>query len=445
MFTADLHIHGRFSRGTSKDLTIKNLEKYARMKGIGLLGTGDFTHPEWMKEIKASLKDGIRTETGFPFVLSSEVALIYSDEGKGRRIHNLILAPEISVAEQITEYLKTKGRVDYDGRPIFGIPCPEFTEQMMRISSKIEVIPAHAWTPWFSIFGSKSGFDSLKECFKDQAKNIHAIETGLSSNPQMNWRLSQLDNTAVVSFSDLHSYWPWRLGREATIFSGEPCYDTIIKELREKSFYGTIEVDPAYGKYHYDGHRSCNIVMSPKESALCRKICPKCGKMLTVGVDSRISGLADREEGYEPEEHPKVITLMPLSELISAVYCVSMASKKHWEIYKKFVTEKRDELFVLMNMPFNELAEIDEKIAQVIILNRESKIRVQPGYDGVYGEPVLSDELRAVCPKNKKRPDEFEDEKEGGEAAEKKEKNDEKKVKEKTSVQLSLKRFSEKK
>lgn len=391
MFTADLHIHGRFSRGTSKDLTIKTLEKYARIKGIDLLGTGDFTHPEWFSEIKNELTfdSGVfKTKSGFPFILTTEVSLVYSDSGKGRRVHLIVLAPDLGTAEQITEYLKTKGRVDYDGRPIFNIPCPDFAGKMAEINSEIEIIPAHIWTPWFSLFGSKSGFNSVKECFKEQTGQIHALETGLSSDPMMNWRLSQLDKYTMVSFSDLHSYWPWRIGREATIFNGEVSYETIIRELRNNSIYGTIEVDPAYGKYHFDGHRLCNVVMSPKESRRVNMICPVCGKPLTIGVDFRVNELADREEGYELGKHPKVYRLIPLSELISAVYNVAVSSKKQWEIFNKFCSG-RTELDVLLRMPEEELKKIDEKLAGMIMLNRAGKISVKPGYDGVYGEPIF--------------------------------------------------------
>jgi len=212
---SDLHLHSRFSRATSKELTIKNLEKYARMKGVNLLGTGDFTHPEWIKELKQELSEDdsgiLKTKTGFNFLLSTEISLIYSQNNRGRKIHNIILAPDFETVEQITKALMRKGRVDYDGRPIFGMSCPEFVEMMKNVSEKIEIIPAHIWTPWFSLFGSMSGFDKIEDCFQDQTKHIHALETGLSSDPAMNWRLSALDKYALVSFSDLHSFWPWRI------------------------------------------------------------------------------------------------------------------------------------------------------------------------------------------------------------------------------------------
>jgi uncharacterized protein (TIGR00375 family) len=294
---SDLHIHGRFSRATSKELTIANLEKYARMKGLNLLGTGDFTHPEWYSELKKDLtyEDGVlKTKNRFCFIPQTEISLMYTQGGKGRRIHQVVLAPDLEVVSQITDELKKRGRVDYDGRPIFKIPSPEFVGMMHSISDKIEVIPAHVWTPWFGTFGSMSGFDSLKECFLDKVNKIHAIETGLSSDPAMNWRIKELDNKSIVSFSDLHSFWPWRMGRECTIFDvAKINYDLILKAIREQKVVETIEFFPEEGKYHYDGHRNCDIVMSPKETKKHKGICPKCGKNLTVGVAYRVEELAE--------------------------------------------------------------------------------------------------------------------------------------------------------
>src|SRR5574341_1854239 len=294
---ADLHLHSRYSRACSKSITLQNLEKYARLKGLTLLGTGDFQHPKWLPELKANLTDDgkgmLYTKTGYPFVLQTEISLIYSQDGKGRRVHNVVLAPNFHVADQIVEYLSTKGRLDYDGRPIFNIPCPDFVENLRKISPDIEIIPAHAWTPWFSVFGSMSGFNSLKECFKEQTKHIHAIETGLSSDPAMNWRIKQLDNVALISSSDSHSAYPWRIGREATVFEmGEMSYAELIKAIRENKIAETIEFYPEEGKYHFDGHRNCGTCLSPKESLAMKKICPGCKKQVTVGVASRVEELA---------------------------------------------------------------------------------------------------------------------------------------------------------
>ncbi|MBW2963934.1 endonuclease Q family protein [Candidatus Woesearchaeota archaeon] len=399
---ADLHIHSKHSRGCSKDLDIANLEKYARMKGVGLLGTGDFTHPEWMKEIKAKLKeDGtgvLRTASGFPFVMQTEISLVYSQGGRGRRVHNVVLAPSIDVALQITDELKKRGRVDYDGRPIFKISCIEFVEMLHRISPKTEVIPAHIWTPWFSLFGSNSGFNSIKEAFGDQLKHVHAIETGLSSDPPMNWRLSQLDKMQIVSFSDLHSYWPWRIGRESTLldFGGKPLsYDLVLNALRTgEGLAGTVEVDPAYGKYHEDGHRNCNVCMTPKESLKLGNKCPKCGREMTIGVHHRVEELADRPEGYKRPDAKKFYSLIPLSELIANVFGRGIATKRIWEEYSK-ITKLGSEMDVLLNKTAEELrSATTEKMAAAILLNREGKIQIKPGYDGVYGVPLFSESQR---------------------------------------------------
>ncbi len=394
---SDLHIHSKHSRACSKDLDIKNLEKYARIKGVNLLGTGDFTHPEWIKELKKELKeDGsgvLKTQSGFPFILQTELSLIYSQDGKGRRVHNVVLAPNFEVVDQITDELKKRGRIDYDGRPIFKLSCIEFTEMLMNISKDIEVIPAHIWTPWFSLFGSNSGFDSIKQAFGDQLKHIHALETGLSSDPAMNWRLSQLDDFSLVSFSDLHSYWPWRIGREATVFDlKELTYKNLIHALRNKGVKETIEVDPAYGKYHFDGHRNCNVSLSPKESMKLNKICPVCGKPLTIGVDYRVEELADRELGFKPKDAAGFRTLIPLAEILSKLYKKGIATKTITQKYYELVTKERSEMDILLNLSEEKLKKLaDEKVVDVILKNREGKIKVIPGYDGVYGVPVFDE------------------------------------------------------
>ena len=393
---SDLHIHSRFSRATSNTLNIPNLEKYAKIKGLNLLGTGDFTHPEWIKELKNELtEDGsgiLKTKTGFNFLLQTEISLIYSQDGKGRRVHNIVLAKNLDIVDQINTQLRKKGRLDYDGRPIFGISCVEFVEFMKNIDKGIEIIPAHIWTPWFSMFGSNSGFDSIKECFKEKTDEIHAIETGLSSDPAMNWRLSQLDNLSIVSFSDLHSYWPWRIGREATIFNCKLDYDEIIKSLRNKSIEMTIEVDPNYGKYHLDGHRACNVCLEPKESLKNKNICPKCKRPLTVGVLQRVEHLADRNEGFKPKDAVPFKSLIPLSEILSALLGTALSSQKTWKEYNNLINKFGSELNVLLEAEKKELEKTaNEKIAEAIISNREGKIKIKPGYDGVYGEPIFTD------------------------------------------------------
>ncbi len=388
---SDLHIHSRFSRACSKQINIDNLEKYAKIKGVDLLGTGDFTHKEWYNEILEKTKEdenGIRkTKTGFPFIWQTEISLIYTQGGKGRRIHFVILAPNKDVVDQITEFLGSKGRLDYDGRPIFGFPATELVEKLMSISKDIEIIPAHIWTSWFGILGSKSGFDSFEECFQDQVKNIHALETGLSSDPLMNWRISSLDKFAITSFSDMHSFWPWRLGREATMFECDLKYKEIIKCIRNKKNISTIEVDPAYGKYHYDGHRDCNIVFSPKESKKHNNICPVCKRPLTIGVESRVEELADRKENYKPKNAMKFYSLIPLSELIANSYNTQPFSKKVQFEFDKLIKNFNSEFNILLNVSKEDLNKItNEDIINMIMLNREGKLRIQPGYDGVYGK-----------------------------------------------------------
>jgi len=398
-FIADLHIHSKYSRACSKDINIQNLERWAKIKGVNLLGTSDFTHPLWIKELKSNLKEVentgmFQTNTGFKFILQTEISLIYSQGGKGRRVHNVVFAPSFQAVDEITQYLLKHGRIDYDGRPIFKIPCPEFTEQLKSIDERIQIIPAHAWTPWFSLFGANSGFNTLKECFQDQSKNIHAIETGLSSDPEMNWRLKQLDNINLVSFSDLHSFWPWRLGREATVFDIEPTFDALSKAIKTgNGLKETIEVNPNLGKYHLTGHRNCKVCLHPDDALKLKNICPKCGKQLTVGVDQRIEELADRPAGFKPENAKPFRTLIPLSELLSKHYKKAVATKSVWTEFNKLVNEKRSEYDVLLKTPINEIAKITSKeFADIIEKNRAGNIIVKGGYDGVYGVPLLTEE-----------------------------------------------------
>ena len=400
----DLHIHSKYARGCSKDLDLPNLEKYARLKGINLLGTGDFTHPKWIAELKAQLtEDGtgiLRTKSGYPFMLTSELSMIFSQGGKGRRVHNLLLAPSFSVVDQITEMLLKRGRVDYDGRPVFGMSCVELADEMQRIDPRIEIIPAHAWTPWFAIFGSKSGFDSLKECFQEKTKHIHAIETGMSSDPAMNWRISALDGINLVSFSDSHSYWPWRLGREATLFDlptapGELTFDALMHGIRTgERLQGTVETDPNYGKYHLDGHRACDFSCLPEETRRLKSACPKCGKPLTVGVLSRVDALADRVsdrqvevqgQGNSPRDVP-FRSIIPLAELIGSVLDVGPSSKKVAKEVDRLVREGRTEFGILLDELEKELVGITSpEIVSAILAMRRGDVDIHPGYDGVYG------------------------------------------------------------
>ncbi len=395
MIIADLQIHSRYARACSNQINIDNLEKYAKIKGINLLGTGDFQHPLWNKEIKEKLEEDengiLWTKNKFPFMWQTEISLMYKDNGR-RAVHLLVYSPNKDTSDQIIDVLGKKGRLDYDGRPIFGWSCPEFTETMMQISKDIEIIPAHCMTPWFGLYGSVSGFNSIKECFKDQSHHIHAVETGMSADPEMLWRLDEKIN--LVSFSDAHSFWPWRLGRECTVFETELDYKKIINAIRTgEGLKETIEVNPAYGKYHYDGHRNCNISLSPEQTRKLNGICPVCHQKLTIGVDYRIEELAKKEKGYTPKNAKPFKSLIPLSEMISAVYNYKqLFGKNVWLIYNKLIEKFGNEFSVLLNASEKDLLQVtDKKLVNVILINREGKLKIQPGYDGVYGKIILND------------------------------------------------------
>ncbi len=397
---ADLQIHSRFARATSKGITLENLEGYAKVKGLNLLGTGDFQHPVWNKEIKEKLKEDDKgilwSRTGFPFVWQTEVSLMFSQGGKKRAIHLLIFAPNTKVADEIIKYLGSMGRLDYDGRPIFGLSCAQLVADLKQIEDKIEIIPAHCMTPWFGLYGSDSGFDSLQECLGSVAKHIHAIESGMSADPSMLWRFKEKVN--IVSFSDAHSFWPWRLGREAVIFdSKELSYDSLISAIRiGNGIKATIETPPEYGKYHWDGHRNCRFSCPPEETKKLKGICPVCKKPMTIGVEYRVEEIAKEKEGYKPEDAKPFYKLIPLHELIAFVYETSLASKKAWGIYDKFIAEFGNEFNILLNAPLAQLAKIDTKIAELIIKNREGKIKIKPGYDGKYGEIIMESEQQKL-------------------------------------------------
>jgi uncharacterized protein (TIGR00375 family) len=373
------------------------MAKYAKIKGVNLMATGDFQHPKWQQELKENLtEDGtgiLRTKDNYPFMLTSELSLIYTQAGKGRKVHNVIWAKSLEVAAQVSDTLLKHGRIDYDGRPIFGMSCPEFVDVMKGIDKDIEIIPAHIWTPWFGVLGSKGGFNSIKEAFQERTKEINAIETGLSSDPLMNWRVEELDKFTLTSNSDSHSYWPWRMGREANVFElDELTYKNIIKAIKTREgMKETIEVDPGYGKYHYDGHRNCNVSLSPQESNKLNNICPRCGRPLTIGVENRVEELADRPMGFKPEGAVPFKKYIPLSDLISGIIGKGVATKSTWKEYNKIVGKLGSEYDVLRKVPKEELEKyISKKITDVIIKNRNQEIKVIPGYDGVYGVPILT-------------------------------------------------------
>ena len=395
---ADLHIHSRFSRACSKELNLDNLVKWAGIKGLNLLGTGDFTHQQWFEEIKEKLEGNgkgfyIHKETGFPFILSGEISLIYSQEGKGRKVHLVLLAPSLEVVEKIHNYLDNKGfRRDYDGRPIFGISCENFTEDMKAISDDIEIIPAHIWTPYFGVFGSMSGFDSLAEAFGSQVDKIYSIETGISSDPGMNWKIKELveKNICILSFSDSHSFWPWRLGREATIFRKTDAYAELIKQIRGNGLIGTIEVEPAYGKYHWDGHAACDFSCGPEETKKLKGICPKCGKKLVIGVDNRVEELSSIKD---IEKKKPFFSILPLHEILALYFGCGIDTKKTWNVYNPLIEKFENEFNILLNVSEDKLINfgLDKGLVDLIIKNRKGGIKVKPGYDGEYGKALLED------------------------------------------------------
>jgi uncharacterized protein (TIGR00375 family) len=399
---ADLHLHSHYSRATSDKMDIENLEKNAKVKGLNLLGTGDFTHPLWLKELKSTLteKDGLfqHKDKDMHFILQAEVSNIFRQNDVGRRVHNVLLAPSFEVVDQINDFFKDYGKLASDGRPILTkMNCIEMTERLMQISKDIMVIPAHIWTPWFSMLGSMSGFDSVNECFGDQVKNIFALETGLSSDPAMNWRLSQLDRFALLSNSDSHSPWPSRIGRELNVFDTKASYKDVtgaIKSRDPKKFLYTIEVDPSYGKYHWDGHRDHNVSMEPSESIKRKNMCPVCNKEMTIGVLHRVEELADRPEGFVPKNATPFKSVLPLAELIAIVYGAQPFSKKVWEESSKLTKRFGTELNVLLDSDKETVESLtNDTVARIIMENREGKLKVKPGYDGVYGELIFESKL----------------------------------------------------
>jgi uncharacterized protein (TIGR00375 family) len=403
-FAADLHIHSKYSRATSPKMDIKTLSEFAKLKGISLMGTGDFTHHLWLEELKDILKDsgnGLFEYNGVNFMLTAEISGIYSKGGKVRKIHNVIFAPGFTVADKINSALSGYGNLASDGRPIIGIDAKELAEVLFGISRDIVIVPGHIWTPWFSLFGSKSGFDSIEECFEEYAKDIFALETGLSSDPGMNWRWSKLDRFSLISNSDSHS--PQKIGREANIFDTEMSYRAIVDALKTKDnkrFLSTIEFFPEEGKYHFDGHRNCGVRLSPAETKKNKNICPVCGKPITVGVVNRVEELADRPEGFEPENRIPYQRAIPLSEIISDVLGVGDASKAVEAEYRGIVPRLGTELEILTEVREEELLKkIPLKIARAIINVRKGNVNILPGFDGEYGKIEILKKEEALSDK----------------------------------------------
>jgi len=394
-FVGDFHIHSKYSRATSPLMDLGNLDRWAKIKGIKVLGTGDFTHPRWFEEIKKELEPAepglfkLRgLDSGTRFVLTSEISCIYSKGGKVRKVHIIVFAPSIEAVEKINLKLEQIGNLKADGRPILGLDAKELAKIILDADENCLVVPAHAWTPWFSVFGSKSGFDSLEECFDEYAKHIYAIETGLSSDPAMNWRLSQLDKITLISNSDAHSL-P-KIGREANVFDADLSYEGIavaIKTKDKNKFLYTIEFFPEEGKYHYDGHRLCNLSLKPEQSKKYKNICPKCGKPLVIGVLNRVEELADRPEGFLPENAITFKSLIPLNEVIAESLGVSVLSKEVSKSYNNLIKNLGNELKILLESKEKEIREnSSQEVAEGIIRMREGKVVIEPGYDGVYGK-----------------------------------------------------------
>lgn len=396
-YLADLHIHSRFSRATSRDMTLENIDRWAQLKGIAVIGTGDFTHPVWLEEIKEKLvpaEEGLfkRKGSSVRFILSAEISNIYSKNGKCRKLHNLVLVPSIEDASKINTRLKRIGNLSADGRPILGMDSKYLLEIVLESAPEAIFIPAHAWTPHFSVFGSNSGFDSIAECFEDLSPHIRAIETGLSSNPPMNWRVKELDNITLVSNSDAHS--PAKLGREANILEGDMSYTHIKNAITKgKGFKGTIEFFPEEGKYHFDGHRLCKVCLSPEETRKLNNLCPHCGKKMTRGVMYRVQELAARKEGFKLPGAPPFYSLVPLMEIIAQVKGVGTGTKAVTEEYYRLLEKIGNEFYILLDAPIGKIEKACSPIlAEAIRRVRKGKIKIFPGYDGEFGKiEVISD------------------------------------------------------
>ncbi len=412
-FNADLHIHSRYSRATSRDISPEALWKWAQLKGISVIGTGDFTHPLWLRELREktdeegngllTLKKKFRKEdvpvscrADLFFLLSAEISCIYKKNGKTRKVHAVVVAPSFDDAERINTALSKIGNLSSDGRPILGLDVKELLKIALDSSPSSILVPAHAWTPHFSVFGAASGFDSLDECFEELTPHIYAIETGLSSDPAMNWRLSALDRLALISNSDAHS--PAKIGREATIFNTGLSYAEIAASIKtRKGLLGTIEFFPEEGKYHYDGHRSCASCLLPKETIMRNGLCPVCGKRVTIGVMHRVEKLADREEGFRPEGAPPFYSVIPLEEVISETLQTGVASKAVRNEYAEVIGHLGNELGILMETPIEDIRSAGfPRLGEAIEKMRSGDISISPGYDGEYGKVKIFGEKKKM-------------------------------------------------
>jgi uncharacterized protein (TIGR00375 family) len=395
-FIADFHIHSKYSRATSRDMDVQHITQWARLKGITLMGSGDFTHHLWLEELKYKLQDlgnGLFKYDDVYFILTAEISSIYSKKGKTYRIHNLIFSPSFKTTDKINATLSRYGNLASDGRPILGLDAAELARIIFNIDENCMIVPGHIWTPWFSLFGSMSGFDRIQDCFETQTPKIFALETGLSSDPAMNWRLSALDRFTLISNSDSHS--PAKIGREANVFNCELSYKAIREVLKTKdkaSLLYTIEFFPEEGKYHYDGHRLCGVRLSPQQTKENKGICPKCGKPVTVGVMSRVDKLADRPEGYTPSNAIAYKNLIPFDEIVAQVKGVAPASVAVERDYRSFIAKFGTEFDILIRATPAELIKgLPKRVAEGVLKVRQGKVNINPGFDGEYGKISLFD------------------------------------------------------
>jgi uncharacterized protein (TIGR00375 family) len=387
-------------------MCVEEIARFAAIKGLNVVGTGDFTHPKWFDELRQNLTSDSNAQLfrqrdgkspSVRFMMTTEVCTIFRDQNDLKKVHHVILTPSFETAIQISDRLSKYGNLDIDGRPTLNVSASALVEEVMEASQTNMIFPAHAWTPWFSVLGAFSGFDSIEDCYQDMTKHIHALETGLSSDPPMNWRLSELDRFTLLSNSDCHSFWPWRIGREANVFElEETSYKQITEAVRLKDvarFKFTIETDPAYGKYHWTGHRACNVALSAREAVKLADICPSCRKKLTKGVEQRVEELANRPEGFRPDNCASFVRLLPMSEIIAAVLgSESPSAQKVWNIYNALIAKFGNEYSALIDASEDELRAVaGDKVAEAIVRVREGKAKVTPGYDGVYGQLMLAE------------------------------------------------------
>ena len=411
-FYADLHIHSKYSRATSKDCNLEQLAVWAQKKGLSVISTGDFTHPAWFNEIKEKLvEDGngayrlrpeiekqiFKTSAPVRFLLSVEISTIYKKGDRTRKVHHVVFVPDMKAADTFRTKLGAIGNINSDGRPILGLDSRNLLETTLESGEGSYIIPAHIWTPWFSVLGSKSGFDSIEECYGDLSDHIFAVETGLSSDPEMNWRISKLDKFRLVSNSDAHS--PSKLAREATVFDTAPDYYSIMNALKTGNGYvGTVEFFPEEGKYHEDGHRKCNVCLTPEETEKLNGICPVCGKPLTIGVLNRVCTLADRtcSSTYKPETAGEVFSLVPLPEILSEIMQVGPSSKSVTNEYERLIRKFGSEFSILREVPAEDISKDSPLLAEGISRLRAGKVIKHAGYDGEYGVIRLFDDSELV-------------------------------------------------